>query len=58
MKIFVMIKMVLLILLTFVVMIMLMPAMIFGGTKFIGEVYGVFSKEFRKLHVVGQSNKA
>lgn len=55
MKIIVIIKMLLLILLTLVVMIMLMPAMIFGGTRFLGEVYKVFSKEFRKLQGVREN---
>lgn len=49
MKIVMFIKMFLLFLLTFIVMIMLMPAVIFGGTKFIGEVYRVFIKEFNKI---------
>ncbi len=49
MKILMIIKLFLLILLTLIVMIMLMPAMIFGGTKFIGEVYKVFIKEFNKI---------
>lgn len=49
MKIVMLIKMFLLILLTFIVMIMLMPAVVFGGTKFIGEVYRVFIKEFNKI---------
>ncbi|MGA1839928.1 MAG: hypothetical protein ACMUIU_04810 [bacterium] len=49
MKIVMLIKMFLLFLLTFIVMIMLMPAVIFGGTKFIGEVYRVFIKEFNKI---------
>jgi len=49
MKIMVLVKMFFLIVLTAIVMIMLMPAMIFGGTKFIGEVYQVFIKEFNKI---------
>ena len=55
MKIMVMIKTVLLIVLSVFVVILLMPAMIFGGTKFIGEVYKVFTKEFRKLHPLKES---
>ncbi len=55
MKIIVMIKMLLLLVLTVIVMILLMPAMIFGGTKLLGEVYQVFSKEFRKLRGVKHS---
>ena len=49
MKIVMLIKMFFLFLLTFIVMIMLMPAVIFGGTKFIGDVYRVFIKEFNKI---------
>jgi len=49
MKIMVIIKLFFLIMLTAVVMIMLMPAMIFGGTKFLNEVYQVFIKEFNKI---------
>ena len=49
MKIMVIIKLLFLILLTVVVMSMLMPAMIFGGTKFLGEVYQVFNNEFNKI---------
>ena len=56
MKILVLIKMVLLLVLTLMVMIVLMPAMIFGGTKFLGEVYRVFSKEFRKLRGVHEGS--
>ncbi len=56
MKIMVLIKIFLLFILTLIVMIMLMPAMIFGGTKFIGEVYKVFSKEFRKLRGIQEGN--
>lgn len=56
MKIMILIKMMLLIALTLIVMIVLMPAMIFGGTKFLGEVYKVFSKEFRKLYGARQSD--
>ena len=56
MKIMIFIKTVLLIFLTLIVMIMLMPAMIFGGTKFLGEVYKVFSREFKKLHGLKESN--
>lgn len=49
MKIVMLIKMFFLFLLTLIVMIMLMPAVIFGGTKFIGDVYRVFIKEFNKI---------
>ena len=55
MKIMILVKTVLLVFLTLIVMIMLMPAMIFGGTKFIGEVYRVFTKEFRKIHGLDQN---
>lgn len=56
MKLMVMIKLFLLFTLTFVVMVVLMPAMIFGGTKFIGEVYRVFTKEYRKLRGIPEGD--
>ena len=49
MKFFIAIKLVLLALLTCVVVVVMLPAMIFGGTKFLREVYGVLEREFAKL---------
>lgn len=49
MKLILLVKMFLLFVLSVMVTIMLMPAMIFGGTKFLGEVWQVFVKEYHKL---------
>lgn len=55
MKMILIVKMFFLFILSAVVTIMLMPAMIFGGTKFLGEVWQVFIKEFHKLRRLNHS---
>ena len=52
MRFFIAIKLVLLALLTCVVVVVMLPAMIFGGTKFLREVYGVLEREFTKLRSI------
>ncbi|MEW5801310.1 MAG: hypothetical protein AB1847_04300 [bacterium] len=49
MKIIIALRLVLLSLLTCAVVVVMMPAMIFGGTKFLREVYTVLEKEFSRL---------
>ncbi len=52
MRIIIALKLLLLTLLTCAVVIIMMPAMIFGGTKFLREVYAVLEREFARLRRV------
>lgn len=52
MRVFIAIKLILLSILTCVIVVVMLPAMIFGGTKFLREVYGVLEREFAKLRGV------
>lgn len=52
MRLFIAIRLIFLSILACGVVLVMLPAMIFGGTKFLREVYHVLEREFDKLRTV------
>jgi len=52
MRLFIAIRLIFLSMLACLLVVVMLPAMIFGGTKFLREVYQVLEREFAKLRVL------